>query len=81
MITHVFVLVLTIGGATPKQYKEPMHFYDLQRCNYFASQLTKRYANSRYYYWSDVPEDKRAVAYCVPRQVELGSGNPSIIYE
>ena len=32
-----------------------MYFYDIQRCNWFASQLTKRYGN--YSYRSLVPEN------------------------
>jgi len=81
MITTVFVLVLTIGGSTPPEYRQPMHFYSIERCNWFASRLTRRYANSRYYYWHDVPEEKRALAYCIPKQIVIGSGNPPVIYE
>ena len=41
-----------------------MYFYDIERCNYFASQLTKRYGN--YHYRDLVPKEHRATAYCKP---------------
>ena len=41
-----------------------MYFYDVERCNWFASQLTKRYGN--YSYRDLVPMDHRATAYCKP---------------
>lgn len=78
-LVHVFMLVLTIGDQPPPG--PPMHFYSITRCNWFAAQISKRYANANYYYYRDIPEDKRAIAYCVPKMVQLGSGNPSVIYE
>ena len=41
-----------------------MYFWDINRCNYFASQIVKRYGNYRYY--RSVPEEHRATAYCKP---------------
>ena len=60
-MTHVFVLILIVGG---NMVSKDMYFYDIQRCNWFASQLTKRYGN--YSYRSLVPEKHRATAYCKP---------------
>ena len=41
-----------------------MYFYDIERCNYFAAQLTKRYGN--YKYLNHVPAEHKATAYCKP---------------
>lgn len=65
-MTHVFVLVLMLGGKV--QGGQPMYFYSIERCNYFASQLTKRYGN--YKEKSMVPEEHRATAYCKPVWVD-----------
>tara|TARA_A100001011_G_scaffold400771_2_gene518572 strand:+ start:4534 stop:4695 length:162 start_codon:yes stop_codon:yes gene_type:complete len=45
-----------------------MLFYDVERCNYFASQLVKRYGN--YTGYGSVPKDNKATAYCEPRYVD-----------
>ena len=60
-MTHVFVLILVIGGD---MVSKDMYFYDIERCNYFASQVTKRYGN--YKYINNVPEEHKATAYCKP---------------
>ena len=44
-----------------------MMFWDVRRCNYFASSVSKRYGNYGYSDYLD-PKD-RVTAYCVPRQV------------
>jgi hypothetical protein len=63
---HVFLLVLVIGDA--EQKGTPMHFYDINRCNYFARETTKRYGNYRYSH--NVPKEHRATAYCKPVYVD-----------
>jgi len=60
-MTHVFLLVVILGSKTISQ---DMYFWDINRCNYFASQIVKRYGNYRYY--RSVPEEHRATAYCKP---------------
>lgn len=60
-MTHVFLLVLLLNGNIISQ---DMHFWDVNRCNYFASQLVKRYGSYKYY--KDVPKNHRATAYCKP---------------
>lgn len=60
-LTHVFVLILILNGSTISQ---DMYFWDVTRCNYFASQLVKRYGNYKYY--KDVPEEHKATGYCKP---------------
>jgi len=61
---HVFVLLLWVGGDLKSS---DMYFYDLERCNWFASKLVKRYGN--YSYRHNIPKDMRATAYCEPRYV------------
>jgi hypothetical protein len=42
-VIHVFVLVILIGGEEePSTCDTAMCFYDINRCNYFASQLRRR---------------------------------------
>jgi len=69
-MTHVFLLILVVGSKT---VSNDMHFYDINRCNWFASQVVKRYGNYKYY--RQVPADKKATAYCEPRLV-----NPNDVY-
>jgi hypothetical protein len=45
-----------------------MIFRSLRTCNWYASEVVKRYGNYRGY--DRVPVDKRATAYCVPREVD-----------
>ena len=41
-----------------------MYFKDINDCNYFASQIVKRYGN--YDHVDFVPKKHRALAYCKP---------------
>jgi hypothetical protein len=68
-MTHVFLLLLYLGtGETRKLASGDMYFKDINECNYFASQLAKRYGNYKY---SDYMDSKdRATAYCVPKLVD-----------
>ena len=61
-MVHAFLLVLLLGDV--EQRGNPMYFYDINRCNYFASQVVKRYGN--YSYQSLVPNKHKATAYCKP---------------
>ena len=67
MMTHVFVLVLLMGDV--KQGGQPMYFRSIERCNYFASKITKRYGN--YTSSSLVPKEHKATAYCKPVYLDL----------
>ena len=62
---HAFLLTVILGGNT---ISNDMYFYDIDRCNYFASQLVKRYGN--YKYNTMVPDEHRATAYCIPKKVD-----------
>ena len=64
--------MLYIGGVLQS---DNMHFYDVTRCNYFANELTKRFGNFKYY--TQIPSNKLAVAYCIPKLVDP---NKIIVY-
>jgi hypothetical protein len=64
-----FLLLVYLGtGEFRKLESGNMYFYSITECNYFASQVTKRYGNYVSSQFTD-PRD-RATAYCVPRQVD-----------
>ena len=71
MNVHAFLLVLLLGDV--QQGGQPMYFRDIDRCNYFASQIVKRYGN--YGYSSLVPKEHRATAYCKPVYIKDNSPN------
>ena len=65
-LVHVFLLQLYLGtGEFRTLVSNDMHFYSISDCNYFASEMTKRYGNYQSLDWLD-PKD-RATAYCVPK--------------
>ena len=53
---HAFVLVLVLGGKVQSQ---DMYFRSVTDCNFFASQVTKRYGN--YQHYSGVPSEHKVV--------------------
>ena len=61
---HAFLLIVVLGGEI--QSKD-MYFRSVTDCNFFASQVTKRYGN--YQYSSRVPSEHKATAYCKPVKV------------
>jgi hypothetical protein len=62
---HVFVLVMFLGvGEDRRLISDNMYFYSIDRCNYFAEKLSRRYGNFRDIDWID-PRD-RVTAYCKP---------------
>ena len=61
---HAFLLVVILGGKIQSQ---DMYFRSIVDCNYFASQIVKRYGN--YGSLSGVPAEHRATAYCKPVRV------------
>lgn len=48
-----------------------MYFYDINRCNYFAKELSKRYGNYHHLDWIDNKD--KVTAYCVPKYLKKGS--------
>lgn len=64
---HLFLLVVFLGeGKAP--ISNNMYFYDIDKCNYFASQLVKRYGN--YNGYASVPNEHKAIAYCKPIYID-----------
>jgi len=65
---HVFLLVVFIGtGEYRTLTSADMYFANIERCNFFASQVSKRYGN---YSYSDFVDAKdRATAYCIPKYI------------
>jgi len=62
---HAFLLVVVLGGEV---VSSDMYFESIDRCNYFASEVTKRYGNYQHLY--SVPEEHKATAYCRPVKVD-----------
>jgi hypothetical protein len=70
-MAHVFLLLVYLGTGESRYLESgDMYFWDIDRCNYFASQVTKRYGNYKHSYIMDSKD--RVTAYCVPRYVEIG---------
>jgi len=65
VVITVFVLMLYIGDNLESN---KMIFRSVKTCNWYASELVKRYGNYRHY--DRVPSDKKATAYCIPREVD-----------
>ena len=64
-MVHVFMLVVIMGtGEFRQQLPNPMFFYSIDRCQYFAKKLPKQYGNYSYRTYVD-PKD-RITAYCKP---------------
>jgi hypothetical protein len=65
---HVFLLMVYLGtGDERKLVSNNMYFYSIDRCNYFASQVSKRYGNFKYNSYLD-PKD-RVTSYCLPKYI------------
>jgi len=73
MLAHVFILVVVVGGKT---ISNDMHFWSIERCNYFAQQVTKRYGN--YSYRHQIPPELKATAYCKPQLVDTTKIRPEV---
>lgn len=66
---HVFLLMVYLGtGDDRRLVSKDMYFRSIDRCNYFASQVSKRYGNYKYSQYID-PKD-RVTAYCLPKYLD-----------
>lgn len=75
-MVHVFLLMVYLGvGDDRKLVSNDMYFRDLNDCNWYARNITKRYGNYQYSDRMD-PRD-RVTAYCLPKYVD---GNSVRIY-
>ena len=69
---HVFLMMVYLGtGDSRKLISNDMYFASINDCNYFASQVSKRYGNYRHLEYLH-PKD-RVTAYCVPKHIKAGS--------
>ena len=64
---HAFMLVLVLGDSVAKT-GAPMYWRNIEHCNYYASQIVKRYGN--YIGYSSVPNKHKATAYCKPVYID-----------
>lgn len=65
---HVFLLLVYLGTGDERQLiSGDMYFRDLNDCNWYAANLSKRFGSYRYSDKMD-PRD-RVTAYCVPKTV------------
>ena len=69
MLAHVFVLIVMVNGNT---ISSDMHFWSIDRCNYFASRVVKRYGRG------SAPKDESSFAYCKPKLVDTKKIRPEI---
>jgi hypothetical protein len=69
---HVFLLMVYLGtGDDRRLVSDTMYFRSVTECNFFASQVSKRYGNYTYRDYLD-PRDK-VTAYCLPKYIIEGS--------
>lgn len=66
---HAFLLIAYLGiGDSRQLISNDMYFYSIDRCNYFASQLAKRYGNYSHNDYMDIRD--RITVYCIPKQID-----------
>ena len=71
-MVHVFLLLVYLGtGEDRALISGDMYFYDINECNWYVSQVSKRYGNYKYSSYLD-PKD-RVTAYCVPKHIKEDS--------
>ena len=71
-MVHVFLLMVYLGTGEDRQLiSNDMYFYDINRCNYFAKEVSKRYGN--YYHLDWIDNKDKVTAYCVPKYLKKDS--------
>jgi len=67
-IVHVFTLMVFVGVGEDQALKsKDMHFYDIDRCTYFAKSLHR--------------QGQKITAYCLPKKIAKDSiGQSTIVY-
>lgn len=64
-MVHIFMLVVVLGtGEFRKELPNPMYFYNINECLYFAKKIPLQYGN--YSYRSHIDPKDRITAYCKP---------------
>ena len=61
-MVHAFLLFVFLEG---KLVSNDMYFFDIERCNFFASRISREYGSKGYYY-----ESSKITAYCLPKLVD-----------
>jgi len=61
---YYFVLMVYLGSPRELILKDTMVFNNIEHCNYYAREITRRYSSH-----GIAPED-RVVAYCLPKVKE-----------
>jgi hypothetical protein len=70
---HVFLLLVYLGvGDDRVLVSNDMYFRSILDCNFFASEVSKRYGNYQYSDWIDNRD--KVTAYCIPKYI-----NPSTV--
>lgn len=65
---HVFLLLVYIGAGDDRYLaSNDMFFASIERCNWFASQVSRRFASPNHLEYNS--KDK-VVAYCVPKLID-----------
>ena len=59
---YYFVLMVYLGTARELISEDKMVFDNIEHCNYYAREITKRYSSH-----GIAPQD-RVVAYCLPKK-------------
>jgi len=71
-MTHVFLLLVYIGVGDGRQLaSNDLYFKSISECNWFASQVAKRFGS--YGSLDGIDPKDRVTAYCVPQYVTDGS--------
>ena len=74
---HAFMLVVVLGtGDFLKIQPNPMYFYSIDRCQYFAEAVPRQYGN--YSYRDRVDPKDRVTAYCKPVYINPDSVKPEV---
>lgn len=69
IMVHVFLLLVYLGTGDERRLASgDMYFRNIQVCNYFASELSKRYGNYGSIDWMDNRD--KVTAYCVPKYIK-----------
>ena len=61
---YYFVLIVYLGSPRELISEDTMVFNNIEHCNYYAREITRRYSSH-----GIAPED-RVVAYCLPKVKE-----------
>lgn len=65
---HVFLLLVYLGvGDDRVLVSNDMYFKSILNCNFFASEVSKRYGNYQYSDWIDNRD--KVTAYCIPKYI------------